>query len=42
MSKKGETNKEALQRLRENRMYRIFTNLKTRNETIEGEEGQEK
>ena len=41
MSKKGETNKEALQRLRENRMYRIFTNLKTRNETIEGEEGQE-
>ena len=40
MSKK-ETNKEALQRLRENRMYRIFTNLKTRNETIEGEEGQE-
>ena len=41
MSKKGETNKEALQRLRENRMYRIFTNLKTRNETIEGDEGQE-
>ena len=40
MSKK-ETNKEALQRLRENRMYRIFTNLKTRNETIEDEEGKE-
>ena len=40
MSKK-ETNKEALQRLRENRMYRIFTNLKTRNETIEDEEEEE-
>ena len=41
MSKKGETNKEALKRLRDNRMYRIFTNLKTRNETIQDEEGQE-
>ena len=41
MSKKGETNQEALKRLRDNRMYRIFTNLKTRNETIQDEEGQE-
>ena len=41
MSKKGESNQEALKRLRDNRMYRIFTNLKTRNETIQDEEGQE-
>ena len=41
MSKKGESNQEALKRLRDNRMYRIFTNLKTRNETIQDEEEQE-
>ena len=34
-------NKEALKRLRENRMYRIFTNLKVRNETIQDESGQD-
>ena len=34
-------NKEALKRLRENRMYRIFTNLKVRNETTQDESGQD-
>lgn len=34
-------NREALKRLRENRMYRIFTNLKVRNETIQDESGQD-
>ena len=34
-------NKEALKRLRENRMYRIFTNLKVRNETTQHESGQD-
>lgn len=34
-------NKEALKRLRENRMYRIFTNLKVRNEITQDESGQD-
>lgn len=34
-------NKKALKRLRENRMYRIFTNLKVRNETTQDESGQD-
>lgn len=38
---KNEKKQNFEQRLRENRMYRVFTNLKTRNETIQNEEGQE-
>ena len=36
-----EKKQETLKRLRDNRMYRVFTNLKTRNETIQNEDGQE-
>lgn len=36
-----EKNQEVFKRLRDNRMYRVFTNLKTRNETVQTEEGQE-
>ena len=38
---KNEKKQNFEQRLRENRMYRVFTNLKTRNETIQNEDGQE-
>lgn len=38
---KEQKNKEALQRLRDDRMYRTFTNLHTRNATVQNEEGQE-
>lgn len=38
---KNEKKQNFEQRPRENRMYRVFTNLKTRNETIQNEEGQE-
>lgn len=37
---KKKSNEEALKRLRDDRMYRVFTNLQVRTEQIEGEDGQ--
>lgn len=36
---KKKSNEEALKRLRDDRMYRVFTNLQVRTEQIEGEDG---
>lgn len=41
MNKKEEKSKEFMQRLKDNRMYRTFTNLQVRQEQIANEEGQE-
>lgn len=42
MSKKEEKSKEFMQRLKENRMYRTFTNLQVRQEQIQDESGEQK
>lgn len=42
MSKKEEKSKEFMQRLKDNRMYRTFTNLQVRQEQIQDESGEQK